>query len=298
MRIPTLSINSQKIERMVADLRGAFSLIRVPDLVVLLALPFIVTLLMFVPSNIHDLLVLQTKNPSWWQYFTSNFVHASFEHYAGNLIAYFIFIIPQILILTKINEKQNFFYLLGFLVFSFFLVTLISPVISPGYFQKAQTSEGLSGIDAGILGFIPFILVLFAGNKIGKNLLKDGIFYIFLFFTAFILSIIYLPYTKNILYPGLIFAFLIGCVFFNRNELHEIWKQIRAERIDHPANYCFLLILLFLFFASPLLMFPQNPLINGSFVDILTHYIGYLYGGVCFFFYYRFVPVLKKHFKI
>ncbi len=298
MRIPKLSINIQKIANIFTELRGTLSLISPIDLAIILALPCIATLLMFVPSNIHDLLVLQMKNPSWWQYFTSNFVHTNFTHYSNNLIAYFLFVIPQLLVLTKINEKRNYLYLIIILALTFFLVTYLSPIVSPGYFQKEQTSQGLSGIEAGIFAFTLFILVLFASKKIGKDLLKDGVLLIFILYPAFLLAVIYLPYYQNILYPCIIFAFMIGCIYFDKNEIHEILKQIQSEKTDNPANYLFLTILVLLFFASPLLIFPPNPAVNGSFVDILTHYFGYIYGGVCFICYYRIVPALRAHLKI
>jgi len=96
------------------------------DLIFLLIFPLLTILIMFLPDSLRTELMLNLKNPQWWQFFTSAFIHQGWNHLIKNLIWYFLFVFPLFFIVaTRTEKKKYYFRFLIFIILTFPLVESI-----------------------------------------------------------------------------------------------------------------------------------------------------------------------------
>lgn len=289
MKFPSLSELNTNLLQTWKELVDIAKLISFRDVLLLLLIPLFCTALFLLPSNIHDSLKLDIKNPSWWQFFTSAYMHNGVDHITSNLTIYFLFVIFQFLVMAKLNQKSEYIKLLALLSVSFAIIgAIIQSIAFPILLPNMSYSEGLSGIVSGIIGFTPFILVLYASKASGKNYFDYGILNFVIFYIAFFLVLTYFVYVQNVLMLLLVLSLLILYAFWHRNDLMGILSQIRSEKKANRGFHLLLIFTFMLFLFAPLLTFPQVVIANGAFIDFFTHYLGLIYGGFLFFLYYKF----------
>lgn len=63
-----------------ADFFDLLSGITIKEVLIFLAFPLTITLLMFLPANIREMLSFRIYDPSWWQFITHAFIHYDFIH--------------------------------------------------------------------------------------------------------------------------------------------------------------------------------------------------------------------------
>lgn len=253
-------------------------------------IPIIITIVELINGNNPELravLKLNSQNFLWWQVITYPFVHTDFTHYTNNLLTYLLAVIIGA-ILAIISNKIRFyvsFYIVSILIFTLLdaiIITYIYPL-----FGWTGPVCGLSGIDAVLLGFIP-ILWLISLIQYNKQLEKSWVFhqpYVILLIIIVILqflglySYIGLISVEAAVIPLtlLIFGFF-ALLFFERNYFKELWVAIK--NISRKSLVLlFVLFLFFTFFLLGIFMFFPTELINQSGrTDIITHYLGLLFG--------------------
>lgn len=268
------------------DFKEIKSNISLNDVIILSILPAILTILMFLQSNIIDSLKLHIKNPSWWQFFTSSFVHQGFSHYWGNISLFFILLFLQIIIISKMKEKRRYFYLSIFTIISFSIISSIFQLLDfPIILPYVNTSMGFSGILAAFIGFTPIFWIEYISRSVKKCLTDGKYFFIILFYFSLSFIIVYYPYHKLLLLPILFGGALVIAIFLYSKNTKDIFNGIISE--NNTIIY-FLLILLPLFFIIGISgLFPIIPVRENGFVDILTHYLGLYYGLIVSFIFFK-----------
>jgi membrane associated rhomboid family serine protease len=253
------------------------------DIVLLLIFPLILFILMFLPSKIHTILTLNIHDPSWWQFLTNAFMHKDWNHLKGNLMGYLFFIIPTFLIILRNNNKKQFYKVLFWTILTTPIITsLVTIWIYPQVVPTVLSSQGASGIIAGLLGtmFMFFLSDMYikSKNKLKiKNFLSLGIL-----LSVFIVAVInYIYYTRSwsvILIIAIIIAIIIWLIYALKKQIKNIIKNLIAEYRVSKFNYYLTMFLPLLFIFVPFQLFPSQLKTGGAVVDIFVHYVGLLYG--------------------
>ena len=249
------------------------------DVILLLILPAVITLLMLLPDSFRIALQLHLKEPRWWQVFTSAYIHGSWAHLAGNLVGYFVAVLPAFVFAAYAGKKSLYYQMYLAICLGFPLIGGLAGLWAmPKYFPNVLTSSGASGIIAALFGIMPFIVVsyyserssIFSGNKFLWLVMGYAAF-------AFVEAYAF----RKLFALEMIILFVIALLVFSyKSDFRILWIEIRKESKKN-IFFCFLsFFLLLLFLATPVMLFPViNKLVNnGTMTSFCIHYIGLLYG--------------------
>lgn len=272
-------------------IKGLFEGISIKDLLLLLIFPTIITLLMLLPDSVRISMMLNVKNPPWWQFFTSGFMHQDWIHLTNNLIWYFLLVFPLFfLIATKTIKKKYYFQFFIFIIITFPIVSSFFVVhYYPEIFPNLMYSTGSSGIIAAFSGLIPSFWILSIANKdkirIKRRFALINIFYLILSFL-----IIYFPIHKKLFLSSLIGILFIIFLFSYSKGFLNILKKIGFEQQKNIISAFISLFTIILFVFTPILFFPKINLLNnnGTLTDFLVHYLGIAYGLIISFYFFIF----------
>jgi hypothetical protein len=215
-------------------------------------------------------------------YITASFVHDYFQGLVFNLLVFIIFSVFTYSINKKV-DKQRFFF------FSLLMMLVVLPLSSYSllyYFDiwgSIEFGSGLSLVDSGLIGFaVPSLILFFKGNLEKFNSIL--FFFSMLFLT---LCLVILPYAATsfmllLLVLCAILGFALGILEF-RKILAFISESLK-QRETFAESYIVVLTLLF-YFISILSLFPADIVLKGGPIDIVSHYIGLLFGILPFSFY-------------
>jgi len=273
-------------------IKGLFEGISIKDLLLLLIFPTIITLLMLLPDSVRISMMLNVKNPQWWQFFTSGFMHQDWAHLTNNLVWYFLLVFPLFfLIATKTIKKKYYFQFFIFIIITFPIISSFFVVhYYPEIFPNLIHSTGSSGIIGAFSGLIPSFWLLSIANKeklrIKRRFALISIFYLILSFLIIYFSIhrkLYLVFLIGILFLILLFSYRKG--FLN------ILIKIGFEEQKNIISAFVSLFTIILFIFTPVLFFPKITLLNnnGTLTDFLVHYLGIAYGLIISFYFFIFV---------
>lgn len=273
-------------------IKGLFNGFSLKDLFLLLIFPLVITLLMFLPDSIRTAMMLNLKNPQWWQFLTSGFIHQSWNHLSGNLQWYFLLVFPLFfLIATRTDKKKYYYYLYAIIILTFpILSSLFQIHFFPPVFPNLIYSAGSSGIIAAFSGLIPSFWLLSIANR-NKLRIKRRFWMINIFYLILSFVIIYSPIFKNlylILAIGTIFLMLL---FSYRKGFKSILIAIGLEEQKDIISAIILLFTIIFFIITPFVFFPKVTLLNnnGTLTDFLVHYLGISYGLIISFYFFIFI---------
>jgi membrane associated rhomboid family serine protease len=253
--------------------------VKAQDIILLLILPAVITLLMLLPDSFRMALQLHLKEPVWWQVFTSAYIHGSWAHLAGNLVGYFVAVLPAFIFAAYAGKKSLYYRMYLAICLGFPLIGGLAGLWAmPKYFPNVLTSSGASGIIAALFGIMPFIVVsyyserssIFSGNKF---------FWLVMGYAAFAFVEAY-AFRKLFALEMIILLVIALLVFSYKSDFRILWIEIRKESKKN-IFFCFLSFFLpLLFLATPFILFPAiNKLVNnGAMTNFGIHYIGLLYG--------------------
>ena len=272
--------------------KGLFDGFAIKDLFVLLIFPTIITLLMLLPDSIRIGMMFNIKDPHWWQFLSSGFMHQTWSHLKNNLVGYFLFVFPLFFLITTRTSKKIYYF--KFLIF----ISLTFPIISsifriyfyPNIFPNLIYLTGSSGIIAAFSGLIPSFWLLSVANR-NKLRIKKRFALINIFYLILSLLFVYYSLYKNlylILIPILLF---ISLLFFYRKGILSILIEISKETQRNFILALILILVPILFVFTPKFFFPKLSVLvnNGTFTDFLVHYLGIAYGLIVSFYFFIFV---------
>lgn len=273
-------------------IKGLFDGFSLKDLILLLIFPTIITILMLLPDSVRVAMMLNVKNPQWWQFFTSGFMHQDWTHLTNNLVWYFLLVFPLFfLIATKTNKKKYYFHFLIFIIITFPIISSFFVVrYYPGIFQNLIYSTGSSGIIAAFSGLIPSFWLLSIANK-EKLRIKRRFALISIFYLIFSFLIIYFPIHRKLYLTLLIGILFVIFLFSYKKGLLSILIRIGFEERKNIISAFISLFTIILFIFTPILFFPKITLLNnnGTLTDFLVHYLGLAYGLIISFFFFIFI---------
>lgn len=255
----------------------------------LILLPSILLLTYLLPETIKNYLILRVSSPSLLSIFFSNYVHVDLLNFLGNFLSYFFIIF----VLFNLETNKNLFYRSSFLIFiilpfvsSFLIINILPPTLPP--------SMGFSAIVAGFMGYL-----VYSAFRYIKMFYYMKVNYFFLYWIM-IINLAAVAYNLHtpILFQIFILFISVILLYLNKTAINEIGKQIilrikecLAQKLIGLLFYNYLVFVLSIvsMFALPTLI-PSNITIGSSIINILSHYIGYLFG--------LFVPIITDKLKL
>jgi membrane associated rhomboid family serine protease len=247
-------------------IKGLFEGFSLRDLILLLIFPTIITLLMLLPDSIRVTMMLNVKDPQWWQFMTSGFMHQNWTHLTSNLIGYFLLVFPLFfLISTKTDKKRYYFRFLIFISLTFPVISSIFQVhFYPGVFQNLIYLTGSSGIIAAFSGLIPSFWLLSIANK-DKLRIKRRFALISLFYLILSFLIIYFPIHRKLYLTVVMGILFVTLLFSYRKGFLNILMKIGFEGQRDIISAFILLLTIILFIFTPVLFFPKVTLLNNNY---------------------------------
>ncbi|MDI3474147.1 MAG: hypothetical protein PWR30_470 [Candidatus Woesearchaeota archaeon] len=244
------------------------------DIALILILPIISVLIMFLPLWIRETLVVNIENPSWWQYITIYFVHGGLEHLFSNLIWYFVFSFLGLIISNSCDEKKKYFIL-------FFIIVLTFPLF--GSFiqflgRRSLYSVGSSGIVSALVGLTIVFWIYYFNRKNRKINFDLKTLFAFVFYICSFFLYIYIPKKIYSITSFIIFLFFL---FLLRQDIKNIFLEIKKEAKENLPRATSLIISIFFFVLIFIIIFPSNIINNeGAIIDYMMHFAGISYGFV------------------
>jgi len=254
---------------------------RVSDLALIFSVPILLSLVFLLPESIQNALILDYGNYSIFNLWSSAFVHRGFNHFSNNLAAYCVLIGPIYLLFVLADERKLFRYTFLAFLFTLPFVIALSNIAALG----SGTGAGFSGIGSAFFGLLPVSLFLFIHNKVSEEIESAHGVVLFLIAAAIIAG----TYSGVTAAAGiLLFAVLITIYDIYQVGLEEV-KEAAAGLTSMEGYFELVMIAGLLFLMSPVLLFPQDIAQGDGTVNILSHYLGLLWGffGPIIYLFYR-----------
>lgn len=241
-----------------------------PDLVLILAIPLLLSVVFFFPRPIQNGLYLDYGNPLLLTFWGSSFVHRGVNHLLNNLVAYCL-VISIVYLLLAFARKQRLF---RYTMISFLLV--VPPLIALAniVFIGRGTGAGFSGIGSAFFGFLLLSIFVFVRSRISNEIETSYSVVLFLI-VAGIIAIIY-DQTEIGAFILLLSSILVT-IYVYRVGFDEL-KTAGSKLMSNPGYLLLVLLATHLSLASPFLLFPQEITSDGTTVNILSHYVGLVLG--------------------
>ncbi|WP_311173298.1 hypothetical protein [Halobellus ordinarius] len=243
---------------------------RVSDLVLISSVPILLLLIFLLPESIQNALILDYGDYSIFNLWSSAFVHRGFDHFSNNLAAYCVLIGPIYLLFVLANERKLFRYTFLSLLFILpFVIALINIAV-----LGSGTGAGFSGIGSAFFGLLPVSLFLFIHNKVSEKI--EPTHGVVLFLIA--AGIIALTYSGVTAAAGILLIAVLLTIY----DIYQIGlgeaKNAAVELTSMEGYFELVMITSLLFLISPVLLFPQDIAQGDGAVNILSHYLGLVFG--------------------
>lgn len=209
-------------------------------------------------------------------YITASFVHGNLQHLGFNLAFFALFTLMLYIISKKAGKERLFLY-------STLIMLLVLPLLNysllfySGIFMKVEFGFGLSLADSGIIGLTIPLLTLFFKAKSGK--FNSTPFVVSMTLLTF--SLILIPYSDSLILAGVPAAcgLAFGALAFPPvlRFLRESFGRKDSWLESYLAVFAFIS-----YFCAITSLFPALIISEGGITDIVSHYIGLLFGIIPF----------------
>lgn len=256
----------------------------IENIIFFILIPFILT---FIYISVHffptlrDILILQPLNPTPISIFFSSYTHLTFGHLLNNLRSYIIIIL---LILVLETDRKIFF--INMLLIFFILPIIISSYIIY-YAPNSLPGSGFSGIISGLIGYLSYSVYRYIIKKWNISL-TNNFLYLIILFNMLTIFIIYKLFYSFIWYFTIVFLSILAIAYTIRTDLARIIEKLKYLFIEYKKTsiknissiknlFVFVFSISFVFGAS-FELFPSNIITEDGKVNILVHFIGYIFG--------------------
>jgi hypothetical protein len=218
-------------------------------------------------------------------YVTASFVHGNVVHLGSDLSVFILFAI-LLYVINRSVHHQRFFFLSVLIIFTALPVIDYGTQWYYGIFKSVKTGFGLSLVDSGLIGLALPSLILFFKTRVEK-------FNSLIFFLSYFLSglcLVALPYSRSSQFWLFLIVFAIGLAVGNV-EYRRIFDWLANLRIPTSErkktffSLCAVLFTMVLYFIFIIGLFPSSIIQQGAPTDIVSHFIGLLFGSLVFSFY-------------
>ncbi|MBN2094861.1 MAG: hypothetical protein JW727_02335 [Candidatus Aenigmarchaeota archaeon] len=237
----------------------------------LLLVPAVLALVYLLPDAARSFFILDLQSPTLSTIFLSSYTHSSLSHLLGNL-SWYLAIIFLAMRLEPDRRRFLRFSLLAFFALPFishYLVSIILPSLK-------GTSQGFSAIVSAYLGYL--LYVIYDYLKINYFPKMQFSFLYFLLSINFVIwSAVYGMWTIFFL---MVF-FSLALAYVNIEAILEVSRKLlrqnaKLERTNIRKRLfaSFAAVLPFCFF----MLAPLDIVSGGVLINILAHYLGYVFG--------------------
>ena len=223
-------------------------------------------------------LALNYQDPTSLSLIASSYTHVSVGHIVKNLLGYYI---TTLLIFTLRNDRIKFYINMCLI---FVVLPVVLSTLSVIYHPLSGYGMGLSGICAGLMGYLLYSVYDFVKRE-WKIPLNNCFIYFVCIFNLLILSLTY-----HWLKVAVVLSILtIVNAYLSKDGIQNILRRITRNyeccKNSHNSKFrnfleleAFLLMFIYLFGIS-LSLFPINIVsAEGMVTNIFVHYIGYIFG--------------------
>jgi membrane associated rhomboid family serine protease len=250
--------------------------------ILIVGLVSLVCIIVFlVPSEIQNMLKVRHAVFNPIAYITASFVHGDLQHLGLNLSAFLIFSFLLYFVNKRVSTQKFFFC-------SFLVIFFALPVLNYGLlfyyniYRSIGFAFGLSLVAGGLVGFTVPSLILYFKSELEK--FNSVLFFVSM--VLFTLSLVSLPYEGSFRLPLPLLCAMLGFVFGFREIKRIVSFLLSSLRQRKNFAESFIVIFTFYFyFFSIIGLFPPQIASQGGIIDIISHYIGLLFGAVIFSFY-------------
>lgn len=261
------------------------------DLLLLFSVPVVLLGPMTLSRAIRVSLAFEYTNPSLWTAFASSFVHLNAGHLLLNLVAYSL-VVTIALSLSLLSGTRRRFRI------AFVTLVVVSPFLLP-YLNLAilrrSLSVGFSGVLMALYGYLPFALAAYLQSQfdIGdrRNTAPLVFFVGLAIITGLVLGAVFshpvsVPIKGQIVpvrpvlvgtLASLLLALMLVVLLYSLS-LSDGWNDLRRRIVAGlgvPGYAEMGVAAVGVFLAVPVAIFPIDPIINESVVNIYSHLVGY-----------------------
>jgi hypothetical protein len=259
-----------------------------------IVIPAILLLIFLLPQPVKDaFFILNSASFSYSSLLLANYTHTVFlGHLFPNLMVY----LCALIVIFNLEVEKKRFYIISLLLF--LPISIIISVVSISLPVRLPPILGFSAIVAGFIGYT--IYVTFDYLKKKERIELDNFYLFIIFFVNAIIVVWQSPTLNNsddskMIILGLALLCLIGAIYQNFNGIVKILKTL-ADRfsiiptrgIGYFTYWYIIFGLICLIYVMLPFMIPSEIRVNGSIINTLSHFLGYVFG--------LFFPMAIDHF--
>ncbi|PSP20807.1 hypothetical protein BRC61_06795 [Halobacteriales archaeon QH_10_65_19] len=243
---------------------------RVLDALLLAAVPVVLVGVAQLPAGTREQFVFERESPTVLTAYTSYFVHLDSGHLLGNLAVYLV-VAPVAYLLAALSGRRQLFWSMWVTLLTAFPFALSVTQLS---FPAQRTVLGFSGINAGFVGLLSFLLVGYAGATLAAGI-NERDAPVLLFVTTGLIALTTLPSRAPRLEIAAA-AIALGLVYVgaavSRTGVPTIVRARAA--VDRPGYVELAGASGGLLVGYPVVGF-QRTVADGGVLDVYVHLLGY-----------------------
>lgn len=276
MRIPDKEDLLEELEQGKYTVKKIKSSIGVKDFL-LVSLPLALAIFFQLqPESFQQRFILNYSNLKFPNIFTQAYVHKDLSHFLNNIGMYLVvtaFIYPLSILGNYKKEITQ-----SLLAIFLFLPVISALINAPQLSSMIQTTQGLSGIVAGLIGLLPFPLIAYL-RKNTENIDFDYVSLIFLL-GAFSLILSASRYSlQNLKFAPLLFLIGILASYYYKWSFRHLKEAVRTIYDSPTIEFTLVITSFVIFLIAPFLLLEVN--IDGETMsNIWGHMTGYVLGFV------------------
>lgn len=236
-------------------------------------IPLILTVVFLISDSLKEVLLLYPNNPTFVSIIGSNYLHTTFPHFISNLIFYLVIMVFIFTFDVATNKKMLFVNL----PLLFIVLPIVSSVVNVIIFSDlgvSAPSNGFSAIVAGVFGYLAFSTSHFIreyyGIKFDRSIIQ--LMWLILYINLLIVSLIYGYYLAVVVLSVLV----LFSIFYTARDIKKIFSLLR--KLKRPARVAIFVSLYLCLCVGVIGLFPESLKNSGNLVNILAHYVGYVFG--------------------
>jgi membrane associated rhomboid family serine protease len=250
-------------------------------------IPALICIAVFLfPSSWQEALAFNSLKINLWGWFTFIFTHQNLKHLLFNIIVYLLAMFTGYFILPKDDRKKFPLFVLVLIVFSTIFIFLLEMMFRGLHIlPDVLNQRGFSGITASSLGFLCFALSRRIQIRIGNNTFYGLLNFVYFFLLPCLAIIVWnlsIKFSVVLLILWAVITLLFTILNIKKNKKNIKFKKLSKKEI------IVLGIAMLILFTGVNLLVPAKVNVDGTFVDILAHFVGFISGLIIsFIFFYK-----------
>lgn len=243
---------------------------RVLDAFLLAVVPVVLLGVAALPAGTREQFVFQRESPTVLTAYASHFVHLDGGHLAGNLAVYAV-VAPVAYLLAALSGRRQLFRSMWVTLLTAFPFALSVTQLS---FPAERTVLGFSGINAGFVGLLSFLLVCYASATLAAGI-EERDAPALLFVTTGLIALVVLPshaWRFEIAAAAAALSLVYVGAAASRNGVPTLARARAA--VDRPGYVELAGAGLGLLVGYPVVGF-RRTVTDGVLLDVYLHLIGY-----------------------